>query len=289
MLHQDSDIHFPIRRDASFNGAKRRKLHHHGGNATGELAHHGIDDAVHEKDANKNESEPQPGAGVARDVCDTHKPGLTAEQPIIQLDPNLDNMIKSTVDELLKEQLPPATTAQQEQEESPGTQLTQQEHVEEGTTWISSMRASEPASARTSKKKDHRKKASLDWDPPKDILPPADSDSPLDKLLHLKYCTQKCLLGLKEMGALDSRCPNVSYHRQGRETGTHIINKGTFQSLLNAQLAFSSTNYGCTPFSLGEAPGKLFAHDKNVIFRITLISHGYTLLGKGTGWQKLDK
>ncbi|KAK9311311.1 hypothetical protein V1524DRAFT_387905, partial [Lipomyces starkeyi] len=39
----------------------------------------------------------------------------------------------------------------------------------------------------------------------------------------VKFCTQRCLLGLQQGGILDSRCPNVELHRQGRDTDRHLI------------------------------------------------------------------
>ncbi|KAK9492622.1 hypothetical protein V1508DRAFT_323938, partial [Lipomyces doorenjongii] len=38
-----------------------------------------------------------------------------------------------------------------------------------------------------------------------------------------KFCTQRCLLSLQQGGMLDSRCPNVELHRQGRDCDRHLI------------------------------------------------------------------
>ncbi|KAK9358014.1 hypothetical protein V1504DRAFT_365678, partial [Lipomyces starkeyi] len=38
-----------------------------------------------------------------------------------------------------------------------------------------------------------------------------------------EFCTQRCLLSLQQGGMLDSRCPNVELHRQGRDSDRHLI------------------------------------------------------------------
>lgn len=96
-----------------------------------------------------------------------------------------------------------------------------------------------------------------------------------------EFCTQKCMLGLVHHLKLDDACPNVTTHRQGLETDSHQINCLQLSSLLTSQLALDPKN-GCTPLKLGSLPGRLDNIDKHVIFRITLTSHGYTLIGKAT-------
>ncbi|MDI1493605.1 MAG: hypothetical protein OHK93_005397 [Ramalina farinacea] len=108
-----------------------------------------------------------------------------------------------------------------------------------------------------------------------------ESDNSAHKLVRRSFCTQKCMLGLVRHLELDTACPNVTAHRQGLETDSHQINYLELSSLLTSQLALDPNN-GCTPLALGTLPGRLHSIDKHVIFRITLISHGYTLVGKAT-------
>lgn len=86
------------------------------------------------------------------------------------------------------------------------------------------------------------------------------------------YCTQKCLLGLVRGGFLDPHCPNVSLHgaHDGRR---HPIDHACFQDLLWKQLE-QSLDDGITPLPEGGARG--------VLFRVTLLAHGYTFIAKGT-------
>ncbi|KAK4441969.1 hypothetical protein QBC34DRAFT_453384 [Podospora aff. communis PSN243] len=68
------------------------------------------------------------------------------------------------------------------------------------------------------------------------------------------FCTHACLLGLVRGAALDPTCPNVALHRR---------------CLFRATL-----DKGITPLGIYGARGAMFA--------ITLLSHGYTLVAKGT-------
>jgi len=89
------------------------------------------------------------------------------------------------------------------------------------------------------------------------------------------YCTQKCLLGLIRSEPLDPRCPNVSLHRQGRRKGSqyHLLNHRMWLTLVRNQLA-RSLDDDLDPLRKGGARG--------VLFRVTLSSHGYTFVAKGT-------
>ena len=108
-----------------------------------------------------------------------------------------------------------------------------------------------------------------------------ESDNSAHNLFRRSFCTQKCMLSLLRLLELDDACPNVTAHRQGLETDSHQINYVQLSTLLTSQLALDPNN-GCTPLRLGTLPGRLNSIDKHVIFRITLISHGYTLIGKAT-------
>ncbi|KJF60363.1 uncharacterized protein CIMG_10489 [Coccidioides immitis RS] len=88
-----------------------------------------------------------------------------------------------------------------------------------------------------------------------------------------KYCTQACLLGLVRRTALDEDCPNVSAHRAGGHGRQHRITVKTFRRLVQAQLD-RTLDQDCDPLWKQGARGNLF--------RITLASHGYTFVGKGT-------
>ncbi|PGH02617.1 hypothetical protein AJ80_08829 [Polytolypa hystricis UAMH7299] len=86
------------------------------------------------------------------------------------------------------------------------------------------------------------------------------------------YCTQACLLGLVRRAALDEDCPNVSAHRTGKHR-RHVLNVKTFRRLVRAQLD-RTLDQNFEPLWKEGARGNLF--------KITLASHGYTFVGKGT-------
>ena len=84
-------------------------------------------------------------------------------------------------------------------------------------------------------------------------------------------CTQKCLLGITRGSPLDKNCPNASLHpKRGNK---HTVNQSQFLNLVQAQLA-EDLDHDCEPLGLQGARGALF--------RITLASHGYVVVGKGT-------
>jgi hypothetical protein len=87
------------------------------------------------------------------------------------------------------------------------------------------------------------------------------------------YCTQKCLFGLKYRRAFDLACPNYRSHRRHSGSRIHQINMTKFHQLVQAQLTADMDHY-CEPLKLQGARGALF--------KITLTSHGYTFVGKGT-------
>ncbi|KAF2202014.1 hypothetical protein GQ43DRAFT_12038 [Delitschia confertaspora ATCC 74209] len=84
-----------------------------------------------------------------------------------------------------------------------------------------------------------------------------------------RYCTQECLFGLRNGGLLDGNCPNMQYHGKLR----HTLNRKSFLKLIKAQLA-KDLDEGCEPVG---RPGS-----RGVLFRVTLLSHGYVLAAKGT-------
>ncbi|KAK7415899.1 hypothetical protein QQZ08_012211 [Neonectria magnoliae] len=92
-----------------------------------------------------------------------------------------------------------------------------------------------------------------------------------------QYCTQLCLLGLVRGDFLDLTCPNVESH-VGRDYVAsapcrHPVSHNEWLRLLRKQLE-QSLDDGITRLGLGGARG--------VLFKVTLLAYGYTLVCKGT-------
>ncbi|MCJ1445799.1 MAG: hypothetical protein MMC23_006304 [Stictis urceolatum] len=87
------------------------------------------------------------------------------------------------------------------------------------------------------------------------------------------YCTQLCLQGLTRQTRLDPYCPNVRRHKGSTKVGHHRLSLAEFRNLLREQLALNLDNY-CQPLNIQGSRG--------AIFKITLQSHGYTIVGKAT-------
>lgn len=93
---------------------------------------------------------------------------------------------------------------------------------------------------------------------------------------HLDYCSHQCLLSLAKHGVLDPHCPNYTLHpRTTKEQGAerHTIDVEELGSLLHTQL-LETMNTNVEPLGIQGARG--------AIFKLTLASHGYTMIGKGT-------
>lgn len=93
---------------------------------------------------------------------------------------------------------------------------------------------------------------------------------------HESYCTHQCLLGLVNKGALDPSCPNYEFHPKrgkGRGKKQHAISVEELHKLLLAQIQ-RTMNTNIEPLGLQGSRG--------AIFKLTLESHGYTMIGKGT-------
>ncbi|PFH62756.1 hypothetical protein XA68_11979 [Ophiocordyceps unilateralis] len=90
-----------------------------------------------------------------------------------------------------------------------------------------------------------------------------------------RYCTQACLLGLVRGGAMDPRCPNAECHDgpRGRTRAPHPISHSTWLQLLREQMR-RTLDGGITKLGKSGARG--------VLFKVTLLSHGYTFVCKGT-------
>ncbi|EFX02951.1 major facilitator superfamily transporter toxin efflux pump [Grosmannia clavigera kw1407] len=100
-----------------------------------------------------------------------------------------------------------------------------------------------------------------------------------------RYCTHACLLGLRDGGPLDWRCPNVRQLTKSASIGTqkwhqqhHPIGYADFMRLLRQQLADDLDKYG-----------KLDAI--GLLFRLTLQPFGYCEAAKGVqtvDWPRLQ-
>ncbi|KAJ6189594.1 hypothetical protein N7519_004502 [Penicillium mononematosum] len=91
-----------------------------------------------------------------------------------------------------------------------------------------------------------------------------------------QYCTQQCLLGLVTRGSLDQECPNVLDHGVDR----HPISKATLIRLLDRQ--FFGQDLGPDVEDVEMGCESLHIHGtRGALFKVTLLSHGYTFVGKG--------
>ena len=101
-----------------------------------------------------------------------------------------------------------------------------------------------------------------------------DGGSSSHKGQKRSFCTQMCLQGLARGGPLDRNCPNVSDHcGEGYQDSKHRLDCETFRTLLSEQLQRSRYDV-CRPLGMQGARG--------AIFKVTLPSHGYTVVAKGT-------
>lgn len=98
-----------------------------------------------------------------------------------------------------------------------------------------------------------------------------------------RFCTQRCLLGLRQGGRLDDACSNVSLHRQGPGGDQHRINAAQLVQMLKRQLDRDPNHY-CRPMGSCGSYG--------APFKITCATYGYTILGKGTTswiWEEVSR
>ncbi|KAI4086487.1 MAG: hypothetical protein LQ344_007506 [Seirophora lacunosa] len=96
------------------------------------------------------------------------------------------------------------------------------------------------------------------------------SDS--DAHYYRPYCTQTCILGLVHRSALDPCCPHVEAHRRAGNSN-HTMDKGQVRTLLQQQLN-RSLDFNCTDLQIYGS--------RSMLFKVTLASHGYTVIAKGT-------
>lgn len=99
------------------------------------------------------------------------------------------------------------------------------------------------------------------------------SQRPEEEIDSLDYCSQACLLGLRNEGELDDRCPNYERHRCSQSTNRHLISLAEFAGALKAQLDQSLDSY-ITPCGSPDSGG--------IPLRLSLMPYGYTVVGKGT-------
>ncbi|KAL8902668.1 MAG: hypothetical protein Q9207_004489 [Kuettlingeria erythrocarpa] len=90
-----------------------------------------------------------------------------------------------------------------------------------------------------------------------------------------QYCTQACLLGLMRRSPIDENCPNARLHPRCSKANAdrHALTGPKLCDLVRDQLA-KTLDEDCTDLGLQGARGMLF--------QLTLSSHGYTFVGKGT-------
>lgn len=74
-------------------------------------------------------------------------------------------------------------------------------------------------------------------------------------------------------GALDRICPNYALHPRGEAGNMHALTRPLLARRLRRQLATDLDDYCVNLYKQG-ATGRLF--------KLTLVSHGYTFVGKGT-------
>ncbi|KAL2373287.1 hypothetical protein RJ035_003885 [Blastomyces gilchristii] len=90
------------------------------------------------------------------------------------------------------------------------------------------------------------------------------------------YCSQRCLLALRDNTPLDPTCSNYEVHRK------HWIKAGEFCALVQKQLATDrGPDADCCPLYKAGSCGTLL--------KVRLSSHGYTLVAKAVESKNKDK
>ena len=88
-----------------------------------------------------------------------------------------------------------------------------------------------------------------------------------------QYCTMKCLAGIRYRRDLDPRCPNYVEHKKGLRDQVHSLDLFAFAQQVRSQLD-ADMDHNCHPQGIQGSCG--------VLFQVTLASHGYTFVAKGT-------
>ena len=99
-----------------------------------------------------------------------------------------------------------------------------------------------------------------------------DSQNDISHRQNAPFCTQRCLLGLRDGGTLDDSCPNVNLHRESGDGFHHPINSSKFMACLKQQMDENIDR--CILL------GKCGSY--GAPFKLTCSPHGYTVMGKGT-------
>ncbi|KAL8760650.1 MAG: hypothetical protein Q9184_003177 [Pyrenodesmia sp. 2 TL-2023] len=87
------------------------------------------------------------------------------------------------------------------------------------------------------------------------------------------YCTQACMLGLVQQGPIDEACPNAEWHPRAKDGTAHALTAPKLCELLRQQLAHTM-DQDIEDLGLQGARG--------MVFKLSLASHGYTIIGKAT-------
>ncbi|KAK9855865.1 hypothetical protein MYU51_001499 [Penicillium brevicompactum] len=98
-----------------------------------------------------------------------------------------------------------------------------------------------------------------------------------------QFCTQRCLLSLKNREALDDACPNVGLHRQS-DNGCKHHPTTSEDLLLSLKTQLDENIDRCTPTGQWGAYG--------APFKLTCLQYGYTVIGKGTTsdlWKEVSR
>lgn len=109
---------------------------------------------------------------------------------------------------------------------------------------------------------------------------PRDNQNDMNQRQNAQFCTQRCLLGLKNSTALDDACPNVNLHRESGDRVHHPIN--ATELVLSLKQQMDEIIDRCIPFGRCGSYG--------APFKLTCFPHGYTVVGKGTTsglWKKV--
>ena len=88
-----------------------------------------------------------------------------------------------------------------------------------------------------------------------------------------RYCTLKCLAGIRNQRDLDPACPNFPKHRIVWRSRNHDLDLDGFAQRVREQLN-ADMDHHYYPLSIQGSRG--------VMFEITLASHGYVFVAKGT-------
>lgn len=107
------------------------------------------------------------------------------------------------------------------------------------------------------------------------------------------YCTQACLLGLVRGHVLDMKCPNVQAHQQGAQDYGQNTSNGKYRRRKRCnnrhaldQLALVRLIERQLDSPEREEDGGFKSMNRygwaGALFRLELLSHGYTFVGKGT-------